>query len=242
MTEVTRRDFLRFGIAGMAGVAASANFPFAPRLALAGLHSDFFTIAVISDTQHYTDGTHPQPFNKNLFLDQARYLAKNMRGLKLSFVTHVGDVVQHGDGSAVDFPTRYGAPQNIEWRNAMEAMDILDATGAPFGMCTGNHDYDNYKGLEDIPLASTPSWWKKYFGSGSKYFLGKPWYGGASDKVGYISTGSGLLRLGEHPVKGTPCNYGLSSYQFFSGGGRKFLHISLELEAGDAAIAWAQGC
>ena len=36
------------------------------------------------------------------------------------------------------------------------------------------------------------------------------------------------------------CNYGLSSYQVFSGGGKKFLHISLELEPSDAAIAWAQ--
>jgi hypothetical protein len=35
-------------------------------------------------------------------------------------------------------------------------------------------------------------------------------------------------------------NPGLSSYQTFEADGRKFLHVSLEMEAGDAAIAWAQ--
>ena len=145
--------------------------------------------------------------------------------------------------SAKNFPATYGTPQNTEWLNAMEAMDILDATGIPFGMSIGNHDYDNYpdSGPDAYPpLVSTPSWWKKYFGSGSKYFRGKPWYGGASDEVGYISTGTGAEGTGDYPPMGTPCNYGLSSYQFFSGAGRKFLHICLELEAGPPAIAWAQ--
>lgn len=239
MKDVTRRDFLRFGTA--ASVAVAVNSPLLGQLlALAGPDSDFFTIAVISDTQNYVDGTHPQPFNKNFFLDQTRYLAKNVRDLKLSFVVHVGDMVEHGDGSAINYPANYGVAQNIEWLNAVEAMDILDATGVPFGVCIGNHDYDNYGTACEIPLASTPSCWKKYFGPESNYFRGKPWYGGASDKAGYTSSGNGPEKWGYHPPKGTPCNYGLSSYQFFSGGGRKFLHLCLELEAGDAALRWAQ--
>ncbi len=90
------------------------------------------------------------------------------------------------------------------------------------------------------PLVSTAPWWKHYFGSGSKFFRNKPWYGGASDNVGYLSTGAQVNKTGEYPPAGTRCNYGLSSYQFFEGGGKKFLHISLELEPSDAAIKWAQ--
>lgn len=239
MKDTTRREFLKFGLAGMAGAAVALNFPvLGRRLALAGPDSHFFTVAVISDTQNYVDATHPQPFNKNIFLDQTRYLAENRRGLKLSFVTHVGDVVQHGDGTNVKFPARYGARRDIEWLYAMEAMDVLDGAGIPFGMCIGNHDYDNYGALLDRPLVSTPGGWNKYFGPGSKYFRGKPWYGGASEDTGYISTGMGTA--GDYPPGGTPCNFGLSSYQLFSGAGRKFLHISLELEAGPKALRWAQ--
>jgi hypothetical protein len=245
MKDFTRRDFLKFGSAGMAGVATAVSVPLlGGQLPLAGPDSEFFTIAVISDTQFYVDGTQPQPLNESFFLDQTNYLAKNRDRLKLSFVTHVGDVVEHGDGSTVNFPVNYGTPQNIEWLNAMKAMDVLDATGVPFGMCIGNHDYDNmfYSEPEGYPpLVSTPSWWKKYFGSSSKYFRGRPWYGGASDEVGYISTGAGGRGTGEYPPAGTPCNHGLSSYQFFWGGSKKFLHISLELEASNEAIAWAQG-
>jgi hypothetical protein len=244
MKDLTRRAFLKFGAAGMAGVATAVGSPLlGGQSPLAGRDSGFFTIAVISDTQNYVDGTHPQPLNENFFLDQTTYLAENRRRLNLRFVTHVGDVVQHGDGSMSNFLANYGTPQNIEWLNAMKAMDVLDATGVPFGMCIGNHDYNNmfYNAPEAYPpLVSTPSWWKNYFGSGSKYFRGKPWYGGASDEVGYISTGAGGSGTGEYPPAGTRCNYGLSSYQFFSAGGKKFLHISLELEASDAAIAWAQ--
>ena len=244
MREFTRRDFIKLGAAGMAGVATTVSYPIlGGQLPLAGPDSEFFTIAVISDTQNYVDGTHPQPLNENFFLDQTTYLAENRHELKLRFVTHVGDVVQHGDGSTMNFLANYGTPQNIEWLNAMKAMDVLDATGVPFAMSIGNHDYDNmfYSAPEAYPpLVSTPSWWKKYFGSGSKCFRGKPWYGGASDEVGYISTGAGGSGKGEYPPAGTRCNYGLSSYQFFEAGGKKFLHISLELEPSNLAIEWAQ--
>ena len=191
MKNVTRRDFLRFGATGMAGAAAAVNFPMGSRLALAGLDSDFFTIAVISDTQNYNDGTQPQPFNKNFFQDQARYLAKNMYDLKLSFVTHVGDMVEHSDGSGVAFPA--GSPQNLEWLNAMKAMDILDATGVPFGTCAGNHDYDNIYSAtpptifllgEHGPLV------EKLFRLRLEIFSGQALVWRRLRSVGYISTGT----------------------------------------------------
>jgi len=217
----SRRDFLKFGAAGSAGLATVLNFPLlGRRLPVAGAGSNFFTIAVIPDTQNYVDVTHTQPLNENFFISQTKYLADHMNDLNLAFVTHVGDVVQHGDGTnGTPGDSSFGA--GAEWVAAVKAMDILDATGVPFGMSIGNHDYDNFSySSGNLPLVSKVCW-VKHFGSGSKYFLGKPWYGGASDK------------LARDP--------GLSSYQMFSGSGRKFLHISLEMEAGDNAIAWAQG-
>jgi hypothetical protein len=239
MKELTRRDFLKFGGAGLAGVV---TLPLMGRMALASPSTNFFTIGVIPDTQNYVDGGRPQPLNLNFFKAQTQYLAENASALNLRFVTHVGDVVQHGDCITCDYPTKHHLAQSIEWDNAVEALDILDEAGIPFGLCPGNHDYDNFfhgSPTECPPLVSTAPWWKEYFGSGSKYFQGKSWYGGASDEVGYISTGE-AGKAGQYPPDGTPCNYELSSYQIFSGGGKKFLHISLEMESGDAAIAWAQ--
>lgn len=221
MQNFSRRDFLKFSVAGASGLATVLNFPMLRRgLTLASPGSDFFTIAVISDTQNYVDVTHTQPLNENFFISQTKYLADHMNDLKLAFVTHVGDVVQHGDGTN-GTPGDNSCGAGAEWVLATKAMDILDAAGAPFGMSIGNHDYDNFSYLSgELPLVSK-AFWIKHFGSGSKYFLGKPWYGGASDKL--------------------TCNPGLSSCQTFSASGKKFLHISLEMEPGDNAIAWAQG-
>ena len=244
MKEIGRRDFLKFGAMGAVGYATRVPFPMLGiHLPLAGHNSEFFTIAVIADTQNYSDGTHPQPLNVDFFLDQTCYLAERRKELALRFVTHVGDVVQHGDGSPMDYPAKYGAAQDIEWRNAVKALDVLHEAEIPFGLTPGNHDYDNmsYHPVDNArPLVSTGACWRKHFGSNSKYFRGKHWYGGASDEVGYISTGAGGKGTGQFFPAGTRCNYGLSSFQLFSGGGRQFLHIALEMEAGDAAIAWAQ--
>jgi hypothetical protein len=249
--DFTRRDFLKIGGAGVAVAAAlpllgcgGASSPSSNTLALPSPSSNYFTIAVISDTQFYCCGTVPQPKNLGFFQAQTNYLAQNMSALKLSFVSHVGDVVEYGDGSTINYPANYNTTQNIEWLNATQALDILDAAGIPFGLTIGNHDYDNMAyttpGSTYPPLVSTASWWKNYFGSGSKYFKGKSWYGGASDNVGYISTGGNGAGTGEYLPVGTACNYGLSSYQLFSAGGKRFLHIALELEPSNAAIAWAQ--
>ena len=221
MSNINRRDFIKYTGTGLAGLTMALHFPFfTTRKAFATVGANSFTIAVISDTQNYSDATYPQPASRNNFIAQTQYLANNMNDMKLAFVTHVGDVVQHGDGTnGTPGNTSYGA--GAEWDNAVMAMDILDTTEVPFGMCLGNHDYDNYSYASGSrPLVSSVMW-QKYFSSGSKYFAGKPWYGGASDNLTF--------------------DPGLSSYQTFCAGGKKFLHISLEMEAGAPALAWAQG-
>ncbi len=181
-----------------------------------------FTIAVIPDTQNYVDDTKPQPDSLNFFKAETLYLAKHKNDMNLAFVTHVGDVVQHGDGTnGSPGNTAYGAGR--EWDRVKQAMDILAASGVPFGMSIGNHDYDNYSYSTpegNHPLKSNVMW-KNRFGSGSSYFAGKSWYGGASDVLTHSP--------------------GISSYQTFSAGGKTFLHISLEMEASDNVLAWAQG-
>ena len=58
-----------------------------------------FTIAVIPDTQNYVDNTKKQPASAKDFLTETTYLATHKNPLNLVFVSHVGDVVQHGDGT-----------------------------------------------------------------------------------------------------------------------------------------------
>lgn len=236
MKRVSRRSFLK------AGAGSFAAMPLLDRLAIASPNANYFTIGVIPDTQNYADGTFPQPLNKTFFKEQTAYLAQNAQQLKLRFVTHVGDVVQNGDGRDMNFPARFGTPQDTEWLNAIEALDILDASGIPWAASPGNHDYDNFSWKsKNLPLEMTATYWNAILGSNSKYFRGKSWYGGASDNVGYVSNGSAAAGFGHYFPAGTPTNFGLSSFQTFSAGGKKFLHIAIEFQPGDAAIAWAQG-
>ena len=177
-----------------------------------------FTIAVIPDTQNYVDESTKQPESLSFFKAQTQYLAAQKHPMNVVFVTHVGDVVQHGDGTN---GTRNNAEWDAgtEWERARSAMNILAASSLPFGTSAGNHDYDNYSHLGRGTLRGS-TMWQRYFGSGSSYFVGKSWYGGASDSLSY--------------------NPGLSSFQTFQAGSKNFLHISLELEASDQTLAWAQ--
>jgi hypothetical protein len=80
--------------------------------------------------------------------------------------------------------------------------------------------YANYSYSTGSRPLSGSGPWVQSFGSSSSYFAGKSWYGGASNSLA--------------------TNPGLSSYQIFSAGGKSYLSIELEMEAGDAALAWAQ--
>lgn len=179
--------------------------------------ADKFTIGVISDTQNYVDNNKPQPASTNIYIQQMQYLADQKVSKNIAFVSHVGDVVQHGDGTNGTNPV-YGG--TAEYDRAKQATDVLAASGIPFGMTPGNHDYDNYSYASGSRPLSGSAMWQQYLGSGSSYFAGQPWYGGASDALAVSP--------------------GLSSYQTFNAGGKPFLHISLEMEAGAPALAWAQ--
>lgn len=190
--------------------------------------AETFTVAVVPDTQNYSDVTLPQPRGVDTFVQQMQYLADQRDEKKLVFTTFVGDIVQHGDGQfrtkvegAGDEAFRYWDTRG-EWDNANRAVSVLTRSSMPFGMSPGNHDYDSANWWDGEgspgpakPLASGRTW-ELYFGPQSRHFAGKPWYGGSF-------------------------NQGLNSFQFFTGGGRRFLHIAFEMEPSQAALDWAQG-
>ena len=153
-----------------------------------------FTIAVIPDTQVYSTSD----ANMAGFTAQMNYIATNRVSRNIVFATHLGDMVNDNGG----------VPD--QWRRARTAMNILRDSDVPFGIAIGNHDYDSG--------SSSPSGtavWAGYFGPGSTYFQGRPWY---------------RVRPGNVP----------DSYQIFYGADRAFLHIVLELEPSTASLQWAQ--
>ena len=134
-------------------------------MSIAGYAASTFTIAVIPDTQNYVDDTKPQPDSLDVFKTETQYLAGQKDSVSLAFVTPLGDVVQHGDGTnGLAGDASWGA--SAEWERAKSAMDILAAAGLAFGMSAGNHDYDNCSHLSRGVLQGS-ALWRRYFGSGS---------------------------------------------------------------------------
>jgi hypothetical protein len=119
-----------------------------------------FTIAVIPDTQFYSESYPDQ------FLAQTQWIVDNRAAEGIVLVSHVGDVVQNGG---------QGNARNAEeWNHADAAMSILDVQtpDLPYGVVAGNHDYD----LVNNQVSADQ--YVQYFGA-SRYSERK-WYGGCS--------------------------------------------------------------
>lgn len=95
---------------------------------------DPFTIAVLPDTQFYSEG-YPDTFNA-----QTQWVLDHRISKNIVFVSQLGDIVQNGES---------GATRNLtEWQRADAAMDKLDGSLAtspdgliPYTALIGNHDY-----------------------------------------------------------------------------------------------------
>ena len=221
---------------------------------------DRFTIAMIPDTQNYVDYTHQKAEGfaidaADLFHEQLAWVASRAesRGGQIAFVASVGDTWQH--------PTREIDPEHaargigripnpffgqhfdptdrvfeVEMPHARAGYEQLAAVGLPFGVPPGNHDYDAMYNVDTHPpnltkprdqLTFTPEDigllhvgglenFLSVFGEDSPFFAGRDWY---------VSAHRG----------------GMSSAQIFEAGGYRFLHLALEMQAGDEALAWARG-
>ena len=162
---------------------------------------DEYTIVLLPDTQYYAS-EYPE-----VFRSQTRWIAENRSGLNVTYVAGVGDITNLGDKSP------------MEWKNAWDAMSILEdpsktglEAGIPYGLAVGNHDQNPM----DDPHGTTELY-NQYFGF--DHFADREWYGGS---------------------------YGAdndSHYDLFDAGEMKFIAIYLEYGGTDdpALLAWADG-
>lgn len=211
-----------------------------------------FTVAVIPDTQNYTDFTHQKaegfPLDAApMFFEQMRYIADNARsqGGDIVFATHMGDVWQHysqwmdpgheqrgfkwmpnAAGSAV---ARQPYPQvrSFEIPTAIKAFELL-AGKLPFSVVPGNHDYDAL--WTDPQHAPQPGAEDK--GVSIRHIGGL---------TGYLSAFSNQSPL----FKGQPWyvasnDEGADSAQVFNAGKCQLLHIGLQFDPPDSSLAWAR--
>jgi hypothetical protein len=118
--------------------------------------SNYFTIALIPDTQKYTEKAELN----EIFDAQARYLADHFVTKNIVFASHLGDIVEHGDLEA-------------EWIVADQAMQNMDGI-VPYGIVIGNHDFQDEW---ENPQLGSPLF-NKYFPESR--FNAYAWWGGFS--------------------------------------------------------------
>ena len=115
-----------------------------------GTDSDYFTIAVLPDTQYYSE-KYPA-----IFTEQTKWLADNAQAQHIVFVSQVGDLVED-----------YQSDNDYEWKNAQTSMGIIRNAGIPYSVVPGNHDL-NFD-------AGDTTYYDKYFPYTD--FISYSWYG-----------------------------------------------------------------
>ena len=153
-----------------------------------------FRVIALPDTQNYSDD-HP-----DIYVNQTQWIVNNITAMNIGFVTHLGDYVNNHDDVR-------------QWTNAENAMDILDASGIPWGSIPGNHDFLYGDGANDYTATN----YRERFGAA--HFADKPWYGGASPSD-----------LSNYQI----VNFGTENTPF------KILFLHLNLETPAIELAWAQ--
>lgn len=139
MTKVLRRDVLKVGgalaLASSLGNRDSKAFaadPYEDAILNAGepagIRKGSFTIAVLPDTQNYSEN-YPE-----IYLAQTKWIAENRAARNIACVLHLGDITNHNAES--------------EWENAVQAMKTLDGQ-LPYFLVLGNHDYSDRGGCSD---------------------------------------------------------------------------------------------
>lgn len=221
---------------------------------------DRFTIAMIPDTQNYTDYTHQKAEGfaldaAELFIEQMQWVADNARsrGGDIVFVASVGDTWQHPTEwidaehearglSRVPNPffDSHFTPSEqvvaVEIPKAIEGYERIADAGLPFGVPPGNHDYDAMYNVNTHPPNTTKNPEEITF---SVEDLGLLHVGGLD---GFLSAfGEDSPFFAEAPWYVAAYQGGTSSAQLFEAGGYRFLHIALEMQAGDDVLAWARG-
>ena len=118
-----------------------------------------FLVIGLPDTQKYSE-LYPE-----IFTAQTQWIVDNRQTLDIQFVTHYGDLVQHGTGSL--------APR--EYANAKAAMSLLEQADIPHGVVAGNHDVLESGG---VGQNYDPSNYLQNFGP--QWYEDRSWFGGSS--------------------------------------------------------------
>jgi 3',5'-cyclic AMP phosphodiesterase CpdA len=113
-----------------------------------------FTIAVLPDTQHYSERF------PDTYMAQTRWLLERQRERNIVAVLHLGDI------------TNRSTP--AEWKNAQRAMRQLDGS-LPYAFSTGNHDYSEGGVCKDRSTRLN-----EYFPVA--HYRSRPGFGGVYDK------------------------------------------------------------
>ena len=137
-----------FVCTGIAGCTSPSNA--ATTVATNVTDTNYFTIAVLPDTQYYSK-TYPA-----IFTQQTQWIADNAKNQNIVFVSQVGDLVDN-----------YKCDNDYEWKNAQNSMKIIRNANIPYSVVPGNHDV-NFE-------AGDTTYYDKYFPYTD--FTSYPWYG-----------------------------------------------------------------
>ena len=111
-----RRKFIQKGLLTAGATTLSSNWAYAKDDG-----PDYFTLAVLPDTQNYS---YRYP---DVYTSQTRWLKENAQKYRIPFVCHEGDIVQFNDV--------------VEWERAVVSHKELDGN-LPYGLNVGNHDFN----------------------------------------------------------------------------------------------------
>ena len=151
-----------------------------------------FTLIALPDPQMYSE------FYPETYMAQTNWIVEHRQELNLQFVIGLGDNVNDGDS-------------HVQWRNAINALDVLEKAGVPYAMALGNHDY-----LHTKPPTRQAPLFNQYLGK-SRY-AGKSYYGAST-----------------YPADGNE-----NFYVTLTINQQKFLLLYLEYFPRKQALAWAK--
>jgi len=177
-----------------------------------------YTIAIIPDTQYYTNFPAYQP----LFVQMTTWIRdhKDDADKNIVLVLHEGDIVDYNNLTNPDDISEGHCDSHSSWAAAKRAMTVLDGH-LPYIMCTGNHDY-GVRNSED-----RTSYFPLYFAPTDNPL-------NSDGQGGGILRGLGPNAFGAHTLEN-------AYYELIAPDGRKLLILVVEWAPRDAAVDWANG-
>ncbi|MBC8128449.1 MAG: metallophosphoesterase, partial [Gloeobacteraceae cyanobacterium ES-bin-144] len=127
-----------------------------------------FSVGTLPDTQFYSEGGVNGNGRGPTFAAQTQWYLDNRNSVdmpNLAFISHMGDIVEHGDATPNEWLTADAAMKVIE-----NPATSLRPYGIAYGVTPGNHDFGTGGGT------GTTTGYNQYFGI--PRFLGRNYYGG----------------------------------------------------------------